>query len=567
LGLEPRTPLVGPEIVHGIEINTLAAELARTTIWIGDIQWRIRNGIYARPEPILRKLDAIECRDALIEKNDDGTFREASWPPAEFIVGNPPFLGIRLMRTGLGDETVEALFHVYKGRVSREADLVTYWFEKARSALDTARARRAGLVATNSIRGGANREVVDRIVSDTRLFEAWSDEPWVVEGAAVRVSILCFGKDADTAKLNDKPVLTINADLTAGAIDLTKARRLLENADIAFMGDTKGGAFDVSGKLAREWLTLPLNPNGRSNSDVLKSWRNGLDITRRCRDMWIIDFGWTITGREASLYQEPYRHVQEHVLPKRLENRRDSYRLNWWRHVESRPALSAGLMHVARYIATPTLAKHRLFVWLDRRVCPDHQLIAILRDDDASFGILHSRFHENWSLRLGTSLEDRPRYTPTSTFETFPFPEGLTSNIASRDYAIDLRASEIAKAAKRLDDLRNAWLNPPDLIRVEPEVVPGYPDRILPKDTVAAAKLRERTLTNLYNQRPQWLIDAHADLDAAVAFAYGWPADITEEDALARLLELNLARASAGLKGARPRKSPDEESSCDSEGG
>jgi type II restriction/modification system DNA methylase subunit YeeA len=158
---------------------------------------------------------------------------------------------------------------------------------------------------------------------------------------------------------------------------------------------------------------------------------------------------------------------------------------------------------------------------------------------------LHSCFHETWSLRLGTSLEDRQRYTPTSTFETFPFPDGLTPNIPASDYAADPRATRIAQAAKRLDELREAWLNPPDLIRIEPEVVPGYPDRILPKDTAAAAVPRERTLTNLYNQRPQWLIDAHRDLDAAVAVAYGWPVDIPEEEALAKLLELNLARAAA----------------------
>lgn len=146
-------------------------------------------------------------------------------------------------------------------------------------------------------------------------------------------------------------------------------------------------------------------------------------------------------------------------------------------------------------------------------------------------------------MRLGTSLEDRPRYTCSTTFDTFPFPEGLAPNIPAKRYADDPRAVAIANATKRLDDLRNAWLNPSDLVRIEPEVVPGYPDRILPKDTIAAATLRERTLTNLYNQRPQWLVDAHRDLDAAVAGAYGWSADISEEEALAKLLELNLLRA------------------------
>ena len=193
-GLDPRLPLVGPEILRGIEINPLAAELARTTIWIGDIQWRMRNGIHARPEPILRKLDAIENRDALVspaavlvldkqEKRHGRRSRratsvnatvEAEWPAAEFIVGNPPFLGIRMMRGGLGDEAVEGLFEVYDGRVTREADLVCYWFEKARAALAEGRTRRVGLVATNSIRGGANRKVLDRIIRGRIL--AWSDE-------------------------------------------------------------------------------------------------------------------------------------------------------------------------------------------------------------------------------------------------------------------------------------------------------------------------------------------------------------------------------------------------------
>ena len=254
LGLAPRTPAVGPEIVHGIEINPLAAELARTTIWIGDIQWRIRNGIYALPQPILRKLDSIECRDALIEKTEDGRYVEASWPAAEFIVGNPPFLGIRLMRNGLGDETVERLFEIYEGRVSREADFVTYWFEKARAQIKARQTLRAGLVATNSIRGGPNRAVLDRIEMDTRIFDAWSDEPWVVDGAAVRVSILCFGNGLDLQRLNGKNVSIINSDLTASKADFTKARRLSENLNIGFMGDTKGGAFDVPGELARKWL-------------------------------------------------------------------------------------------------------------------------------------------------------------------------------------------------------------------------------------------------------------------------------------------------------------------------
>ncbi len=213
-----------------------------------------------------------------------------------------------------------------------------------------------------------------------------------------------------------------------------------------------------------------------------------------------------------------------------------------WR---ARPELNKAIAKLGRIIVTPEVAKHRVFVWLDKRILADKNLTVIAREDDTTFGILHSRFHEAWSLRLGTWLGvgNDPRYTPTTTFETFPFPEGLTPNLPAAGYAKDPRAVRIAKAAKKLDDLRKAWLNPPDLIRIEPEVVPGYPDRILPKDADAAKKLRERTLTNLYNQRPQWLADAHEALDRAVADAYGWSEDISTEEALEKLLALNLARA------------------------
>ena len=571
MGLAYRVIHCGPHNVGGIEINPYAAELARTSIWIGNIQWLRRNGFEARKEPVLDALDSIECRDALVTKKETGSYEEAQWPEAEFIVGNPPFLGGKLLRTGLGDDYVGTLFKIYTEGVPQEADLVLYWFEKAHVALNLNRSKRIGFVATNSIRGGANRRIVDEILNDARIFNAWNDEAWVVDGAAVRVSLVCFSKDIDGAYLNGASVSAINSDLSSGTMNLTKARRLIDNRDVAYMGDTKGGAFDVDGDLARDWLRLPTNPNGRSNTDILRPWRNGMDVTRRSSDKWIVDFGWEMSERDASLYQMPFQHIRENVWPKRSENRRESYKKLWWRHVEPRPAMFKKLSDYSRFIVTPTVAKHRLFVWLPSTINPDHQLIAIARDDDITFGILHSRFHETWSLRLGTSLEDRPRYTPTTTFETFPFPEGLTPNIPAKDFAADPRAIAIAKAAKRLDELRNAWLNPPDLIDIVPEVVPTaeqraagaeklYPDRILPKNEASAAELKKRTLTNLYNQRPQWLADAHRDLDAAVAAAYGWPVDISEEDALAKLLELNLARAgAAGAPGTADQDSEDDE--------
>ena len=196
---------------------------------------------------------------------------------------------------------------------------------------------------------------------------------------------------------------------------------------------------------------------------------------------------------------------------------------------------------LAQYIATPRVSKHRLFVWSDTRVCPDSALIAIAREDDTTFGILHSRFHEVWSLRMGTWLGkgNDPRYTPTTTLETFPFPEGLSPDVPATDYLTDPRAQAIASAARRLVELRDRWLNPPEWVEWVEEPVTGYPPRPAPRDKKVATALKKRTLTNLYNARPQWLGDAHNQLDAAVASAYGWPADITDDTALKELLTRN----------------------------
>ena len=196
-----------------------------------------------------------------------------------------------------------------------------------------------------------------------------------------------------------------------------------------------------------------------------------------------------------------------------------------------------------RFIATPTVSKHRLFVWLDAGVCPDHQLIVIARDDDVTFGILHSPFHEAWSLRLGTWLGEGndPRYTPTTTFETFPFPDGLSPGVLAPDYADNPRAAAIADAARHLIELRDRWLNPPEWVEWTEEPVPGYPKRPVARDEAAAKELRGGTLTNLYNARPQWLADAHVVLDDAVAGAYGWSAVISEDDAMSELLAMNLS--------------------------
>ena len=246
-------------------------------------------------------------------------------------------------------------------------------------------------------------------------------------------------------------------------------------------------------------------------------------VTRRSADKWIIDFGWTMGEEDAALYEAPFQYAQEQVHPMRQRNRRQSNRLNWWRHVEPRQGMWKALDGLPRYIATARVSKHRLIVWFDIRVCPDSALIAVARDDDTTFGILHSRFHEVWSLRMGAWLGkgNDPRYTPTTTFETFPFPKGLGPGVPATDYLTDPRAQDIASAARRLVELRDRWLNPPEWVKWVEEPVPGYPHRAVPRDGNATKALKKRTLTNLYNARTQWLADSHARLDAAVAAAYG----------------------------------------------
>ncbi len=548
LGLPRAFPGIGPANVKGIELNAYAAELARVSVWIGEIQWMRRNGFEAARDPVLKPLDNIGCRDAILAP--DGT--EPDWPDADAVIGNPPFLGDRVMRDGLGHEYTERLRRTYRGAVPASADLVCYWFHKAGRMVADGRIARAGLVATNSIRGGNNRAVLDRIVRDGAIFDAWPDEPWVIDGAAVRVSLVCFatgGADLPI-RLNGRETVRIHADLSEGGPDLTAVTRLNSNRAVAFLGVYKNGPFDIPGDLARQWLRLPANPNSRPNADVLKPRFNGMDLTRRPAGKWIVDFGEDMGEADAALYEAPFAYIAEHVKPVRLQRRRERHRKYWWRHGETRPGMWAALGGLPRYIATPTVSKHRLFVWLDTGVCPDHQLIVIARDDDTAFGILHSRFHEAWSLRLGTWLGkgNDPRYTPTTTFETFPFPDGLSPDIPAAEYAADPRAVAIAEAARRLVTLRERWLNPPEWVEWLDEPAPAYPKRPVPRNEDAAEALKARTLTTLYNTRPQWLTDAHAALDAAVAAAYGWEADISKDKAMAHLLKVNRMAASKSGK-------------------
>jgi type II restriction/modification system DNA methylase subunit YeeA len=376
----------------------------------------------------------IQNRDAILAHSSNGTTTESEWPQADFIIGNPPFLGGKRLRTELGNGYVDDLFAVFDGRVPPEADLVTYWFEKARAMIEEGRAKRAGLLATQGIRGGANRIVLERIKESGGIFMAYSDRDWILDGANVHVSVIGFDDGSQTElTLDGQRVSAIHANLTSAA-DTTSAAPLAENAGICFMGTTKIGAFDISPEIAEPMLSAPPNPNGRPNSDVVRPWVNGMDITRRPRGMFAVDFGTEMSESDAALYEQPFEYLREHVYAERQNNNRESYRVKWWIHGEPRPDMREALATLQRFIVTPGISKHRVFVWLQKETLPDHALFVFARDDDYFFGVLQSRLHEVWGLHMGTALEDRPRYTPTTTFEN------LSPTLATRKRADRLSA-------------------------------------------------------------------------------------------------------------------------------
>jgi len=423
--------------------------------------------------------------------------------------------------------------------------------------IEAARVKRVGLLATTAIRQAGARHVLQTIGETAEIFFAVSDRDWILDGAAVRISMVGFGKLLETEKpvFDGSPVVKINSDLTAG-VDATKKHTLRANLGLCFMGTKKVGAFDVDTPTAVGFLRSP-NPDLRPNSDVVRPYRNGSDLVRKPSNRWIVDFGTDRGMSDAALYDKPFAYVVECIKPTREKNARKSRAEKWWLLGETLPAFRRAVKGLARYIATPCVSKFRVFVWLDTSVIPDGKLIMVAWDDDYHFGILHSRLHEAWTLATcgWHGKGNDPNYNPTICFETFPFPKPT-----------DAQGEAIAMAAKRLDELRNNWLNPPEWTRTETLEFPGSADgpwkryidpatvddrgigtvrypRLVPRDAECAKELKKRTLTNLYNERPTWLDLAHRKLDEAVFAAYGWEPSLSDEDLLAALLALNLERS------------------------
>lgn len=511
--------MVSPSQLFGIETEFYAHELASIVVWIGFLQWKHAHGVPEDREPILEKLSNIEHGDAILRYDAEGKPYEPEWQKADFIVGNPPFLGGKRLRRELGDKYVDDLFAIYEGRVPHEVDLVTYWFSKSFSEVKSNRTR-VGLLATQAIRAGSNRIVLDRIIVEGSIFFAWSNREWSLDGAAVRVSMIAFDDGTETMReLDGAFVSSINADLSAGE-DLTKALPLFENHGIAFQGPVKVGQFELEPDVARKMLSAPTNPNGRSNAEVVIPWIIARDLSDRPKGMYIVDFQ-ERTESEAALFEMPFEYVRHHVYPSRIENKRQRRRELWWHHGERNLGMRKALRALKRYIASPRVSKHRFFVFVQVETLADSRVVVIARDDTYFIGVLESQIHKTWSLASSSrhGVGNDITYNIESCFDTFPFPWPPGTEPKEEE---DACVKAIADAARELVRLRDAWLNPPGAS---------------PED------LKTRTLTNLYNKRPDWLSHAHRTLDEAAFAAYGWPSNLTKEEVLGLLLALNHERA------------------------
>ncbi len=326
-------PRVNVQQLKAIELNAYAFELAQVSVQIGYLKWRRDNGFPNEREPVLQNLENFQNEDALLVPHfrskpkslkeaqagehavDDALkfYTERKWPSCDVIVSNPPFLGIAFMRRELGDEYVDALFASFDGRVARGSDLCCYWFEKARDLIAHDDCKRAGLLATQGIRGGASREILKKIKNGGDIFFAVSDRDWILDGANVHVSMIGFDNGSEPSRMLDgKTVAEINPNLTA-ASDITSAKELTNNGGICFMGPSAKAPFDVLESTALELIRAP-NPHGVANSDVVRRVHSAIDLTKRDRHEWTIDFG-SMPYEHAIQYEAPFAYVQQNVFP------------------------------------------------------------------------------------------------------------------------------------------------------------------------------------------------------------------------------------------------------------
>ncbi len=581
---------VDPHQFLGIELNPRAAAIAELVLWIGYLQWHFRVHGDAMPaEPVLKKFNNIECRDAVLAydrhafaqdpatgktrfvwdrksyKTDPVTGREvpdearvrpldtyenprpAEWPQADFIVGNPPFLGNKRMRDDLGDGYTEALRSAYPATLEG-ADFVMFWWHKAAKETLASRTRRFGFITTNSLRQSSNRRVMEpHLVGEqcVSLRFAIPDHPWVdsADGAAVRIAMTVAGvrkpgrlgelatvisEESDGSgeaivSLSTK-VGEIHADLTTGA-NLTSATPLKSNESLSFMGVTLVGDFTIT---QEELQALKLV--GSARPEVVKRYLIGKDLTQEPRGSEIIDFFGLTEVQARQTTPQLFDRLLANVKPQRAQNKRASYRERWWIFAEPRTSMRAALIGLPRYIATPETAKHRFFVFVAGDVVLDHSAFAIALADAFHLGVLSSRVHVIYSLAAGGTLEDRPRYRNARCFDPFPFPD-CTEKQKDR---IRVLAEELDAHRKRAQATHRLGLT--DIYNVLEKLRAGQ--ALTAKDRAVHDAALVSTLKQL-----------HDDLDAAVADAYGWPWPLADAEILERVVALNAARAAEEAQG------------------
>lgn len=578
---------ITPENFLGLEINPRATEIAQLVLWIGYLQWHFRVNGRDRvpPEPILRDVRTIQNRDALIDYDErvlerdehgqpvsrwDGETmkdhpvtgkkvpdetarvevyryinpRPAQWPRADFIVGNPPFIGGKDVRERLGDGYFRALFSTTG--VPESADFVMHWWDKAATAVRKDGTRRFGFITTNSITQTFSRRVVARHLGakdGVSMVFAIADHPWVDEkdGAAVRIamSVTEMGKAdgtllsvVDESNAPEKISFSsssgsISSNFRIGA-DITSCRPLRANLNLAHQGvKLHGEGFIITGDLARAMIEK--QPTSKA---VVRPFRNGQDITAKLKDRYVIDLFGLSAEQARNEYPEPYQHVYVHVKPERDINRREIRKRNWWLFGETVPALRNASAGLNRYIVTVRTAKHRTFVFLDEGVLPESRLVAITDNDAFTLGVLSSKHHLVWALSWGAMLGPTPNYNNSECFDPFPFPADVPEPLKER----------IRAEAEALDALRKRVLAEHDdltltgLYNVLEALREG---RAL---SAAEREVHDRGLVTLIRQH-------HDAIDALVAQAYGWPADLPDEEVLLRLVALNKARAAEEAKG------------------
>lgn len=576
---------VKPEQFYGMELNGRAVEIAELVLWIGYIQWHMRTRTTVPPEPIIGSADHVQEKDALLTWSDypnwhlkrDRLGRPMSdqqghetyifpnahrpeWPIADFIVGNPPFIGGKDIRGRLPGGYAEALWDA-NPQINPSADFVMYWWDRAAELLTQkgTRLRRFGFVTTNSITQVFQRRVVERHLSSATpisLVLAIPDHPWTKatkDAAAVRIAmtVAAAGEHkgllrqvVDEAELDtDEPKIvfversgTINADLTIGA-DLTKAMALSANVAVCSPGvKLHGNGFIISQMKAVE-LGLGRRPGLER---YIREYRNGRDLTARSRDVMVID----LFGLQSSFVRQNYPEVYQHLY-ETVRNQRDltfrksptndarEYLDRWWQFGKPRTELRPALEGLERYIATVETSKHRFFQFLDIGVLPDNMLVAIASSDPFHLGVLSSGAHVSWSLRAGgrQGVGNDPRYSKSRCFDPFPFPD-----------ATSVLRSTIGALAEELDVTRKLVLKEnPDL------TLTGLYNMLEDVRTGGSPLAADREL----HRRARVLIlrDLHEQIDRAVAQAYGWSAKLTEDEMLERLVALNLQRASEERRG------------------